>query len=101
MTYPSDSFQNDLKKIYLRFCQFHPADDIRREPGIITSFSKHLADFFPNYDDKVLYFISKTLTLNRLREMNENVRKQRLLKTKIDAPYSLRGKNQISRFASN
>ena len=106
MTHPSKSFKDDTKKFYEFFCTIHPKNDISREPGIITGFANLLFTNFPHYDYKVLYLVSKILTVIRLREVNNMVFKNRLLKRKAkkkgeDRPYSTRGRIQLGRLSAN
>ena len=106
MTHPSRSFINDTKKFYEYFCTVHPKNDISREPGIITGFANLLLTNFPDYDYKVLYLVSKILTVIRLREVNNLVFKRRLLDRKAkkkgeDRPYSTRGRIQLGRLSAN
>ena len=106
MTHPSKSFKDDTKKFYEFFCTIHPKNDISREPGIITGFANLLFTNFPDYDYKVLYLVSKILTVIRLREVNNMVFKNRLLKRKAkkkgeDRPYSTRGRIQLGRLSAN
>ena len=81
-------------------------NDISREPGIITGFANLLFTNFPDYDFKVLYLVSKILTVIRLREVNNLVFKRRLLDRKAkkkgeDRPYSTRGRIQLGRLSAN
>ena len=106
MTHPSKSFNKDTKKFYEYFCTIHPKGDINREPGIITGFANLLSTKFPDYDFKVLYLLSKVFTVIRLREVNNMVFKNRLLKRKAkkkgeDRPYSTRGRIQLGRLSAN
>ena len=106
MTRPTKSFLDDTKKFYELFCTLHPKNDISREPGIITGFAKLLFTKFPDYEYKVLYLVSKILTVIRLREVNNLVFKRRLLARQAknkgeDRPYSTRGRIQIGRLSAN
>ena len=106
MTHPSKSFKDDTKKFYEFFCTIHPKNGISQEPGIITGFANLLFTKFPDYDFKVLYLVSKILTVIRLREVNNMVFKNRLLKRKAkkkgeDRPYSTRGRIQLGRLSAN
>ena len=62
-----------------------------------------MAEHFSQYNEKVLYLISKTFTVIRLREMNEWQTKKRLLARGKDdkSPFTQRGRIHIDRLVTN
>ena len=105
MTYPNESFEKDVRTMYEKFCSLHPEGDILRETDIITRFAKSLQQIFSNYDFKVLKLVSRTFTVIRIREINDAIKKQRLLANRKNkdgnTPFTYRGRNQIARLSSN
>jgi hypothetical protein len=91
LTYPSEVFLREVKKMDQMFSQHHPPNNLRTGQGVVGDFLDVLVQKFPNRDKSILALFARTRTYIRLRTIN---RREKMAKHS-----SLRCKNKIAQLS--
>ena len=77
LTFPSESWYNDAKKMEMLFCVHHPKNDLLRTAGIVKSLTDIYVQKFPQRHRKDLQRFALTRTMIRLRKIREKMKEDR------------------------
>ena len=91
---PTPEFSNDVKIMYALFCKLHPENGLSTGDGLITRCFDVFSQRFPDYNEQLLRFSARFITLTRLRTINIKRKK------KATSTRTLRGAIVDARFAS-
>jgi hypothetical protein len=91
LTYPSEVFLREVKKMEEMFNHHHPPNNLRTGQGVIGDFLDILVQEVPNRDKATLALFARTRTYIRLRTIN---RREKMAKNS-----SLRCKNKIAQLS--
>ena len=67
---PTPEFNNDVKIMYALFCKLHPENGLSTGDGLITRCFDVFSQRFPDYNEQLLRFSARFITLTRLRTIN-------------------------------
>ena len=92
---PTPEFNNDVKIMYALFCKLHPENGLSTGDGLITRCFDVFSQRFPDYNEQLLRFSARFITLTRLRTIN--IKRKKKAKS---SSRTLRGAIVDARFAS-
>jgi hypothetical protein len=91
LTYPSEVFLREVKKMEQMFNNHHPPNGLRCGQGVVGDFLDIVVQEFPNRDRAILALFARTRTYVRMRTINR--------REKMAKKTSLRNKNKIAQLS--